>query len=345
MKLTVAVICKNEEKNIGRCLTSIFHALRQIGASEVLVVDSFSTDNTIGIASRYPVKIVRLGEDWPHSPAAGRYTAFVHARGEYTLSIDADMTLAEGFLEKALPFMDECPRAAGTTGIIKHTVLSTADRECLNVDGGLLPLKGRRFEPLAPGLIRSLPGAGLFRTKDVLEAGNFHPFLRSEEEYELCQRLRKAGNELWYLPCRIADHYGYSGDGTDEIKRRWKRGFMKGIGEMFRLSMSYGFLTENLERFRQHLIIGGYIILAPLFLSLGFLHTALPVLWGGGLLLVAAAFSLRKGSLTGGLNALVYKALIGLCIYGKMFSRIPSAAAYPAHPVIMDFTGSSRQWS
>lgn len=255
------------------------------------------------------------------------------------MCIDADMELVEGFLEKALAFMDTHPHTAAVTGIIKHIVLSSPDFECLNINGGeLFPLDISGLDASTPALLKSIPGAGLFRSKAVLQAGNFHPFLRAEEEYELCQRLRQKGNELWYLPYRIALHHGYSGKGLDEIKRRWQRGFMKGIGEMFRLSASTGFFIENIRRFQQHLIVGSYILMAPLFLILGLVDALFPIVWLIGFILMVVVFCSRKNDVRDGIYAMINKAIIGICIYAMFFSKIKAATTYPVDPIIVDLS-------
>jgi len=344
MKLSVAIICKNEGRNIERCLQSVFAGLPPHIEAEVLVVDSFSTDNTLEIAGRFPVKIIRLGRNWPHSPAAGRYTAFRHARGAYTLCIDADMELHAGFLETALAFMDTQPRAAALTGIIKHTMLSTDKYECLNSTRGELPaMNSATWDARGPARLLSIPGAGLFRTNAVLAVGNFHPFLRAEEEYELSQRLRHAGHELWYLPCRIADHHGYAGDSWSELKRRWRRGFMKGMGEMFALSMRSGFARENIHRFRLYLVLGGYVLLTPLILLRVRTHPLYTSAWMAGAILAAILYRMRKKNWKDGLLAMVGNTIIGLCLYAKLLSRVPKAETYPAEPLIIDLTGSGNR--
>ena len=43
--LSVVIITYNEEKNIGRCIDSVKEV-----ADEIVVLDSFSTDNTVKIA-------------------------------------------------------------------------------------------------------------------------------------------------------------------------------------------------------------------------------------------------------------------------------------------------------
>jgi len=59
-KLLVSVIirCYNEEKNIGKLLHGIME--QSIKDLEIIVVDSGSTDKTLTVAKRYPVKIVNI---------------------------------------------------------------------------------------------------------------------------------------------------------------------------------------------------------------------------------------------------------------------------------------------
>ncbi|MBL7709985.1 MAG: glycosyltransferase family 2 protein, partial [Chitinophagaceae bacterium] len=51
-KLSVVVITYNEELNIGRCLASV-----QTIADEIVVLDSFSDDQTISIARQYGARV------------------------------------------------------------------------------------------------------------------------------------------------------------------------------------------------------------------------------------------------------------------------------------------------
>jgi hypothetical protein len=54
LPLSVAVVCKNNERTIGRALDSVAGL-----AAEIVAVDSGSTDGTIGLLERYRAKIVR----------------------------------------------------------------------------------------------------------------------------------------------------------------------------------------------------------------------------------------------------------------------------------------------
>ncbi len=85
MKLTVAIITYNEERNIERCLQSVVGL-----ADEILVVDSFSTDRTESICKKYSVRFIT-------HPFEGHIQqknyALNQAQGEWVLSLDADEAL------------------------------------------------------------------------------------------------------------------------------------------------------------------------------------------------------------------------------------------------------------
>ncbi len=85
-ELSVVIITYNEEKNIGRCLESV----REV-ADDVVVVDSFSTDNTEKICLEHGARFIR-------HPFFGyieqKNWAITQARYPHILSLDADEALS-----------------------------------------------------------------------------------------------------------------------------------------------------------------------------------------------------------------------------------------------------------
>ena len=82
MSLSVAVITRNEEAVIRRCLESVSWA------DEIVVVDSGSTDSTAQICSLLGAK-VHITADWPgFGPQKNRAVGLT--TGDWVLSIDAD---------------------------------------------------------------------------------------------------------------------------------------------------------------------------------------------------------------------------------------------------------------
>jgi len=61
MEYGIVIRAFNEEEHIGRLLTGVFE--QHIKPKEVVVVDSGSTDATLSIASRFPVKIVTIAKE------------------------------------------------------------------------------------------------------------------------------------------------------------------------------------------------------------------------------------------------------------------------------------------
>ncbi|MGB7712111.1 MAG: glycosyltransferase [Microcoleus sp.] len=58
VKCSVVIRCYNEEQHIGRLLSGIME--QSVRDVEIILVDSGSTDATVAIASRYPIKLLSI---------------------------------------------------------------------------------------------------------------------------------------------------------------------------------------------------------------------------------------------------------------------------------------------
>lgn len=85
-RLSVCLIVKNEERFIERCLTSV----RDL-ATQIVVVDTGSTDQTVAIARRHGAEIHTFA--WCDDFSAARNSALQHVTGDWVLSLDADEEL------------------------------------------------------------------------------------------------------------------------------------------------------------------------------------------------------------------------------------------------------------
>lgn len=105
MKLTAAIITFNEEKNIARCIESLLSV-----ADEILIVDSFSKDNTKAIALSYPK--VRFIENPFEGHIQQKNVALSLAKYDWVLSLDADEALTEK-LKKSILEIKIAPSFSG----------------------------------------------------------------------------------------------------------------------------------------------------------------------------------------------------------------------------------------
>jgi tetratricopeptide (TPR) repeat protein len=87
-RVSVCMIVKDEEQFIDQCLESV----KPI-ASQIIVVDTGSTDRTVEIAKEHGAEVHH--HKWSNDFAAARNIALAHVRGDWVLIIDADEALPQ----------------------------------------------------------------------------------------------------------------------------------------------------------------------------------------------------------------------------------------------------------
>ena len=85
--VSVIILARNEEHNIHDCIESVQFA------DEVLVIDDFSTDNTVTIAEEMGARVVQhaMNGDWGAQQTFG----IEQAKSDWILFLDADERISE----------------------------------------------------------------------------------------------------------------------------------------------------------------------------------------------------------------------------------------------------------
>lgn len=92
MLLTIGMIVKNEAERLRECLTGIQPLLKKL-SSELVIVDTGSTDNTVLIAREFTNKVFHA--EWRNDFAWARNQAIEKSKGEWYMFLDADEVLED----------------------------------------------------------------------------------------------------------------------------------------------------------------------------------------------------------------------------------------------------------
>ncbi|MGL5153261.1 MAG: glycosyltransferase family 2 protein [Clostridium sp.] len=98
MKVSVCLIAKNEENNIGRCLRSVYDIV-----DEIVVVDTGSEDRTKEIALEYGSKVIDFV--WCNDFSKARNLSIENATGDWILFLDADEEMPKDDLLQLIEMM------------------------------------------------------------------------------------------------------------------------------------------------------------------------------------------------------------------------------------------------
>jgi GT2 family glycosyltransferase len=296
--LSIVIKALNEAEHIQATLESALLAARGLDA-EVVLADSLSTDETVALASAYPVRVAQLARAEERCCGIGPQLGFAHARGAFIYLMDGDMRLCPGFLEQALSFLQRHTEVAGVGGRVVELNTRSLEYRARNE---------RLAAHQRPGAVDRLDGGGLYRRRAIESVGYFsNRNLHSYEELELALRLRRAGWTLWRLAADAVTHEGHDTPPYALLRKRWRSGYICGLGELLRASLA-GQRLPPLLRLKELRLYGGVLLgwLALLVVALWPLPLPAKALLLCALALAPAlAMAWRKRSWQRGLYALV----------------------------------------
>jgi glycosyltransferase involved in cell wall biosynthesis len=323
MDLSVVLITKNQEWNIGRLIESVLEGTSDLALKEVILVDSASTDRTTDIACDYPVRVLRLHPNQRLTAAAGRYTGYKYTTGEFVLFLDGDHELVPGWLPEAFAVFRREPKIGAIAGQIVDVPKATPGHN-----------RHKAQQPTGPVTVTHAKHGGpavIYRREVFEKVGTFNPYLYSDEEPELCIRIRQGGYYVSYINRQAVFHYTDPGDKIMTLYRRYKRNLYLGSGQSIRYHLHTGMLWPYVKE-RGHGLIPGLAILAGIVALIGSILARQFVwfaLWGLMAMVVLALYTIRNRSFYRTFHSL-FKRMLHLAGTIKGFTLEPlSPDTYP----------------
>lgn len=197
--ISFIIIGKNEGERLTRCISSVFSFIKkeQINESEVIYVDSKSTDDSISRAKALNVNKI-LSITGQCNAAIARNIGAKESSGNILFFLDGDMELIPGFYSQIVD----------KEGNLVYPFLSGIERDIIHTDNGEKQIRIRRkyqegvdqYEYITGGLF--IIAADLWR-----KVGGMDTRLRINEDFDLGLRLSKMGFRLCRKPIIFVNHY------------------------------------------------------------------------------------------------------------------------------------------
>ena len=222
MKCSIVILNWNGEKMLKQYLPSVvkYSALPDC---EVVVADNGSTDDSLTVLKQEfkSVRIISLPENYGF--AEGYNQALQHIDSEYTVLLNSDVEVTDGWLSPLISYLDEHEDVVAA----QPKILSWKQRnkfEHAGAAGGFISALGY---PYCRGRILwhteeekgqydtnvqvdwCSGACMIIRTKAYKDAGGLDArFFAHMEEIDLCWRLRRQGWKMMCLPESVVYHLG-----------------------------------------------------------------------------------------------------------------------------------------
>jgi glycosyltransferase involved in cell wall biosynthesis len=222
---SVVVPVRNEENNLHRCLDSLARMRCDPALFEIIVVDNGSTDSSVKVAQSFTgiLALSVLQKPKGYISAVRNAGASV-ARGKYLAFLDADCEVRSDWLEQASHFASK-----GAEGILGSSYLIPAE-------SSWIARNWYERERKTAGEVSFVPSGDLFVRRELfLKIGGFDETIQTNEDYDFCRRVRRAGFPVTSLPALGVVHWGTPQSlGRFFHKHRWHgthvfRVFLRGL--------------------------------------------------------------------------------------------------------------------
>ena len=198
-KVSILVATFNTELTIDECLKAICELNYPKDLLEVIVIDGCSTDRTLEIASKYPVRVISAPLN---APAAYNYALRI-VNSNIVGFIDADAKVEKEWLNKLVSYLDD-PEVVGVSGGIETWNKENVWARSIGYD------LENRYARLKKSVVRIATMNILMKKSVIEEVGGFDEHLPSQYDTDLGFRITSRGYKLLFEPEARCHHFNRS---------------------------------------------------------------------------------------------------------------------------------------
>lgn len=210
MDLSIIIPVYNKSKLINRCLDSIFHQSTQY-SYEVILVDDGSTDDSVELIKRRKESNLVLYQQQNAGPSVARNKGVELSHGKYCAYLDADDYWSDGFIEKAVSFLEQHDECVAVNVAQRHMTVSGEHIAPSCYKGYSKPFVLDDFFDFWAKYMHVCTGSVVIRSEVIKQVGGMRTDLRVTEDLEFWALVSTFGN--WgFIPEVL-----FTSDGMDVI--------------------------------------------------------------------------------------------------------------------------------
>jgi glycosyltransferase involved in cell wall biosynthesis len=191
--VSVVIATRNRAQRLEASIDSVLKGCAGV-AAEAIYVDDGSTDGTAAVLKAHEDRIRWITAANARAPGRARNVGVELARGEWLLFTDDDCLIPENWARDLLRLQAEHGCDALSGGFLPVNMETSAERY---YEYRMRTIFGRKAKPIAAAPMMCF----LVRRSAFLAVGGFSPIrFSSQEDWELCYRLGRAGHKIIYDP-------------------------------------------------------------------------------------------------------------------------------------------------
>lgn len=202
-KVTVIIPCYNHGKSIDKAVNSVLNQTFQ--DFEIIIINDGSTDKkTNEILSNYAKPKTRVIQISNQGPSIARNTGIKEAKGEYILPLDADDTIENTYLEKAVKILNEDDDVSivccNFKGILNYILFKRISYIYINYKFPECLLFRNKY---------LFTVASFFRKSDWEKVGGFNEnMIYGWEDYDFWISIIELGKKVYHIPEFLFNYNG-----------------------------------------------------------------------------------------------------------------------------------------